>query len=324
MKILKKAHLGFLLAVCIMAPGVASAAYPEQPIKLIVGFPPGGGGDLYGRLIAQEMSKSLGQTVVVENRAGAGGNIAADVVAKAKPDGYTLLLAMSGNFAVAQAVRGASLAYKVPQDFEPIGLILESPIGVFVAHNSPYKSIQDLIAAAKSKSMTYASTGTGGAGHLDMEMVKQASKVNMLHVPYRGSGPAITDMMGGSVDSFLTTASPLIGQVRQKQLRLLAIGSPKRNPALPDVPTFMESGVNVEVEQWYGLAAPARTPPEVVKTLSRHLSMALAAPNVRSVIRKDGAIERDVPMSEFKNYILQDIERYKSVVTPELLKEISP
>lgn len=324
MKILKKAHLGFLLAVCIMAPGVASAAYPEQPIKLVVGFPPGGGGDLYGRLIAQEMSKSLGQTVVVENRAGAGGNIAADVVAKAKPDGYTLLLAMSGNFAVAQAVRGTSLAYKVPQDFEPIGLILESPIGVFVAHNSPYKTIQDLIAAAKGKSMTYASTGTGGAGHLDMEMVKQAAKVNMLHVPYRGSGPAITDMMGGSVDSFLTTASPLIGQVRQKQLRLLAIGSPKRNPALPDVPTFMESGVNVEVEQWYGLVAPARTPPEVVKTLSRHLSMALAAPNVRSVIRKDGAIERDVPMAEFKNYILQDIERYKSVVTPELLKEISP
>ncbi|MET4578417.1 Bug family tripartite tricarboxylate transporter substrate binding protein [Ottowia thiooxydans] len=324
MKILKKAHLGFLLAACIMAPGVASAAYPEQPIKLIVGFPPGGGGDLYGRLVAQEMGKSLGQTVIVENRAGAGGNIAADVVAKAKPDGYTLLLAMSGNFAVAQAVRGTSLAYKVPQDFEPIGLILESPIGVFVAHNSPYKTLQDLIAAAKGKSMTYASTGTGGAGHLDMEMVKQAAKVNMLHVPYRGSGPAITDMMGGSVDSFLTTASPLIGQVRQKQLRLLAIGSPRRNPALPDVPTFMESGVNVEVEQWYGLVAPACTPPEIVKTLSRHLSMALAAPNVRSVIRKDGALERDVPMSEFKNYILQDIERYKSVVTPELLKEISP
>nr|WP_281170576.1 tripartite tricarboxylate transporter substrate binding protein [Ottowia thiooxydans] len=306
-----------------MVTGAALAAYPEQPIKLVVGFPPGGGGDLYGRLIAQEMSKSLGQTVVVENRAGAGGNIAADVVAKSRPDGYTLLLAMSGNFAVAQAVRGTSLSYKVPQDFEPVGLILESPIGVFVAHSSPHKTIQELLTAAKSKPMTYASTGTGGAGHLDMEMVKQAAKVELLHVPYRGSGPAITDMMGGSVDSFLTTASPLIGQVRQKQLRLLAIGSPKRNPALPEVPTFLESGVNVEVEQWYGLVAPARTPPDVIKTLSRHLSMALAAPNVQSVIRKDGAVERDVPTTEFKDYILKDIERYKSVLTPQLLKEIN-
>lgn len=302
----------------------AWAQYPAQPIKLVVGFPPGGGGDLYGRMIANALGKTLGQAVVVENRAGAGGNIAADLVAKARPDGYTLLLAMSGNLAVAPATKAQSIPYKVPEDFAPIGLILEAPHGLFVGHNSRFKTARDVLAAARTQSLTFASTGAGAAAHMGMEMVKQSAGVNMLHVPYKGSGPAITDMIGGQVDSFFATASPLVGQVRQGQLRLLAITGEARSPALPEVPTFKELGVSVPVVQWYGLVAPAGTPAPVLKTLSQHLSKALATPEVRDTIQKDAAMPRDLPLGEFRQFIVDDIARYKAALTPALMKEISP
>lgn len=301
----------------------AFAAYPDQPIKLVIGFPPGGGGDLYGRLIANALSKSLGQTVVADNRTGAGGNIAADMVAKARPDGYTLLLAMSGNLAVAPATRPQSIPYKVPDDFAPIGMILEAPHGLFVAHGSRFKTARELLDAAKTQKLSFASTGAGAAAHMGMEMVVKEAGVEMLHVAYRGSGPAITDMLGGQVDSFFATASPLVNQVRQGQLRLLAITGDKRNPAIPDVPTFKELGVNVPVTQWYGLVAPAGTPEAVVKHLSEHLSRALATPEVRDTIRRDAATERNLPMDAFRSFILEDIARYKTALTPALLKEIS-
>jgi tripartite-type tricarboxylate transporter receptor subunit TctC len=301
----------------------AFAAYPEQPIKLVVGFPPGGGGDLYGRLIATALSKTVGQTVIVDNKPGAGGNIAADMVAKAKPDGYTLLLAMSGNLAVAPATR-PTMTYKAPDDFAPIGLILEAPHGLFVAHNSRFKTAQELLAAAKTQNLTFASTGAGAAAHIGMEMVKQAAGIEMLHVPYKGSGPAITDMLGGQVDTFFATASPLVGQVRQGQLRLLAITGDKRSPAIPDVPTFKELGVNVPVTQWYGLVAPAGTPAPVLKLLSDHLGRALATPEVRDAIRRDAAAERDLRGDAFRRFIVDDIARYRSAMTPALLKEITP
>jgi len=314
--------LSALGAVSFAAP--AMAAYPDQPIKLVVGFPPGGGGDLYGRMIAQALSKTVGQNVVVENKAGAGGNIAADIVAKSRPDGYTLLLAMSGNLAVSAATKPQSIPYKVPDDFAPIGLLLEAPHGLFVAHNSRFKTAQEYLAAAKDGKLTFASTGTGAAAHMGMEMVKQAAGLEILHVPYKGSGPAITDMLGGQVDSFFATAPPLVGQVRQGQLRLLAITGDKRNPAIPDVPTFKELGLNIPVTQWYGLAAPAGTPEPVIKHLAEHLSKALATSEVRDAIRRDAALERDLSQAEFTKFIIDDIERYKKAITPELLKEISP
>jgi len=313
-----------LCALAALAALPAMAAYPEQPVKIVVGFPPGGGGDLYGRMIANALGKTLGQSVIVENRAGAGGNIAADIVAKARPDGYTLLLAMSGNLAVAPATKPHSIPYKVPEDFAPIGLILEAPHGLFVGHNSRFGSAKEVLAAARTGKLTFASTGTGAAAHIGMEMVKQSAGVEMLHVPYKGSGPAITDMLGGQVDSFFATASPLVGQMRQGQLKLLAITGDARSPAIPDVPTFRELGVNVPVTQWYGLVAPAGTPEPVVRTLSEHLSRALATPEVRDAIRKDAANERDLPTDKFRQFILDDIARYKGALTPALMKEISP
>ncbi|MDR7094887.1 tripartite tricarboxylate transporter substrate binding protein [Hydrogenophaga laconesensis] len=319
----RRAALAFLALLGMGAAAPAFAAYPDQPIKLVIGFPPGGGGDLYGRLIANELGKSLGQTIVVDNRTGAGGNIAADLVAKARPDGYTLLLAMSGNLAVAPATRPQSIPYKVPDDFAYVGMILEAPHGLFVAQASRFKTARELLDAARTQKLSFASTGAGAAAHMGMEMVVKEAGIQMLHVPYRGSGPAITDMIGGQVDSFFATASPLISQVRQGQIRLLAITGDKRNPAIPDVPTFKELGVNVPVTQWYGLVAPAGTPEPVVRKLSEHLSRVLATPEVRDAIRRDAATERDLGTAAFRKFILEDIERYKGALTPELLKEIS-
>ena len=302
----------------------ALAAYPEQPVKLIIGFPPGGGGNLYGRLIAAEMSKTLGQQMIVENRPGAGGNIAADLVAKAKPDGYTLLLAMSGNLAVAPATRPQAIPYKSPDDFAPIGLILEAPHGLFVGKDSRFMTAKALLAEAAGGKLSFASTGTGAAAHIGMEMVKQDAGIDMLHVPYKGSGPAIIDLQGGQIDSFFATASPLVGQVRQGQLRLLAITGEYRSPAIPDVPTFKELGVKVPVTQWYGLVAPAGTPAEALAHLSEHLARALAAPEVREAITRDAASQRDLRGAAFQAFITEDIARYKAALTPALLKQISP
>lgn len=318
----RRAAIAATLGLAALAGGQAQAAFPERPITLVVGFPPGGGGDLYGRLVATAMGKTLGQTVIVENRPGAGGNIAAGLVAKAAPDGYTILLAMSGNLAVSPALKPQSLPYKVPDDFAPIGLILEAPHGLFVATPSRFKTAREVIDAAKQRELTFASTGTGGAAHIGMETIKELGHLKLLHVPYKGSGPAITDMLGGQIDMFFATASPLVPQVQQGQLRVLALTGRQRSPILPEVPTFKELGIDMTMTQWYGLAAPAGTPPAVVKTLSEHLSRALADPAVQNTIRKDAAMERDLPMDQFKQYIVEDIANYRKAATPDLLKQI--
>ena len=318
----RRAALVATLGLAALAGGQAQAAFPERPITLVVGFPPGGGGDLYGRLIATAMGKTLGQTVIVENRPGAGGNIAAGLVAKAAPDGYTILLAMSGNLAVSPALKPQSLPYKVPDDFAPIGLILEAPHGLFVATPSHFKTAREVIDAARQKELTFASTGTGGAAHIGMETIKELGHLKLLHVPYKGSGPAITDMLGGQIDMFFATASPLVPQVQQGQLRVLALTGRQRSPILPDVPTFKELGIDMTMTQWYGLAAPAGTPPAVLKVLSEHLSRALADPTVQNTIRKDAAMERDLPLDQFKQYILEDIANYRKAATPDLLMQI--
>jgi tripartite-type tricarboxylate transporter receptor subunit TctC len=306
------------LAIAMAAP--ARAAYPETTIKLVVGFPPGGGGDTYARLVAEHMQRSMGKTLVVENKPGAGGNLAADNVAKAKPDGHTLLYAMSGNVALAPVMRGDKLPYKTPDDFTLIGSAVEAPHGLFVAANSRYRSANEFFAAAKTEGLSFASTGAGGAAHIGMEMVLKAAQVKVLHVPYRGSGPAITDLIGGQVDSFFATAPPVMGQVKGGKLRLLAITGEQRNPSLPDVPTFKELGIPVVVTQWYGLAAPAGTPAEVVEYLSTHLSKALASAEFKAAVRQDGAVEIDRPKAAFRQYVLDDIATYRKAVTPELIK----
>ncbi|MDP2004322.1 MAG: tripartite tricarboxylate transporter substrate binding protein [Rubrivivax sp.] len=302
----------------------ALAAYPEAQIKIIVGFPPGGGGDTYGRLIAEHMGRSMGKTIVVDNKPGAGGNLAADAVAKAKPDGYTLLFAMSGNVALAPVLRGDKLPYKSPDDFVMIGTAVEAPHGLFVAASSKFQTAQQFFEAARGGKLSFASSGMGGSAHITMEMVVQAAKVNMLHVPYRGTGPAITDLIGGQVDSFFATAPPVMGQVKGGRVRLLAISGESRNPSMPGIPTLKEIGIPVVLTQWYGLAAPAGTPPEVVDFLSHHLSQALASKEFQQTVRMDGAVEVDRPKEKFRQFLLEDIATYRRGLTPELLKTVAP
>ena len=309
---------GTFVAAALLA-SLAHAAYPEQPIKLVIGFPPGGGGDLYGRTIANELARRIGQPVVVDNRVGAGGNIAAEVVAKAKPDGYTLLLAMSGNMGSSPAIR-SNLTYKVPGDFEPISQLVETPFGLMVSATSKIRSIEDFVAVARQGKLTYASTGTGGASQIVMEMVKQQAGLDILHVPYKGSGPAITDLLGGQVDSFFAPYTPLMGQINGGKMRLLAVSSARRVPSMPNVPTLKESGIDVTMTQWYGLAAPAGTPKEVLETLTRHVKAALQTPAVLQVYRNDGAQESTLSGAAFRDFIVRDIANYRRVVERGNLK----
>jgi tripartite-type tricarboxylate transporter receptor subunit TctC len=299
--------------------GLAHAVYPEQPIKLVVGFPPGGGGDLYGRTIANELAKYLGQPVIVDNKAGAGGTIAAEVVAHAKPDGYTLLLAMSGNMASGPAIR-PNLPYKVPDDFIPISQLVVTPFGLMISSTSKIHTIQEYIAVARQGKMTYASTGAGGAAQIVMEMVKQQGNLDILHIPYKGSGPALNDLIGGQVDSFLAPYTPLMGQINGGKLRLLAVSSAKRVPSMPNVPTLKESGIDVTMTQWYGLAAPAGTPKVVIDTIARHVKTALQQPAVLRVYRADGAQESTLSGDAFRDFIVRDLANYKGAIERGNLK----
>jgi tripartite-type tricarboxylate transporter receptor subunit TctC len=308
-----------LAAVLTGITAMAQAAYPEGPVKLVIGFPPGGGGDLYGRALANELTKLLGQPIVVDNKAGAGGNIAAETVARAKPDGYTLLLAMSGNLATAPAMRPA-LTYKVPGDFEFISALVETPYGLMVSANSKIHTIEEFVAAARPGKLSYASTGTGGAAQIVMEMVKQQAKLDILHVPYKGSGPALTDLFGGQVDSFFAPYTPLMGQINGGKLRLLAVSTAKRVPNMPDVPTLKESGIDVVMTQWYGLAAPAGTPKDVLDVLTRQVKAALAQPAVLQIYRADGAQESMLTGDAFREFVVRDIGNYKRAVERGNLK----
>ncbi|MCJ0764002.1 Bug family tripartite tricarboxylate transporter substrate binding protein [Variovorax terrae] len=313
-------HGAALLTTCLgLLAGAAHAAYPEQPVRLVVGFPPGGGGDLYGRTLASALGKHLGQTMIVDNKAGAGGNIAAETVARARPDGYTLILAMSGNLGSAPAIR-PSLPYKVPEDFVPIAQLVETPFGLMVGSNSKIKTVQEYVAAAKGGKLTYASTGTGGAAQIVMEMVKQQAGLDILHIPYKGSGPALNDLYGGLVDSFFAPYTPLMGQIVGGKLRLLAVSTAKRVAAMPNVPTLKESGIDVVMTQWYGLAAPAGTPKDVVDTLSRAVKAALQDPELIKVYRADGAQESTLAGDAFRSFIVKDIANYKRAVERGNLK----
>jgi tripartite-type tricarboxylate transporter receptor subunit TctC len=308
-------------ATCLLGLTTAASAngYPEQPIRLLIGFPPGGGGDLYGRTIANELGKHIGKPLVVENKPGAGGNIAAELMTQAKPDGYTLLLAMSGNLGSAPAIRN-NLTYKVPDDFVFISQLVETPYGLVVSGDSKIKTIQDYITTAKGGQLSYASTGTGGAAQIVMEMVKQQGNLDVLHVPYKGSGPVMTDLMSGLVGSFFAPYTPLMGQINSGKLRVLAVSSEKRVPSMPNVPTLKESGIDVVMTQWYGLVAPKGTPQPIIDKITQAVKQAMQTPEVQRVYRADGAQESTLTGAAFREFVLKDIANYKRGVERGNLK----
>ena len=295
--------------------GFAQTAYPTKPITLVVTYPPGGGADAMARLIAPKMGEALGQTVVVENRAGASGQIGAAAVAKANPDGYTLMLDAS-SFSV-----NPSLYPKLPYDslkaFQPVGVVALFPNVVLVNANFPAKNMAELTAAArKSKdAVSYASSGNGSAQHLAGALFESAAKVDMIHVPYKGGGPALNDVIGGQVPLFFGNLASTLQHVQSGKLKALAVTSDKRSPILPDVPTLGESGLKgTEIYEWNAVFAPANTPEPVMKRLAAAFQQALDAPEVKArVAQLGGELQKGSP-EQARTFIEQQINLWGRVV----------
>jgi tripartite-type tricarboxylate transporter receptor subunit TctC len=268
---MKRILLCFLLAAAAAVPALAqSPTFPSRPIRILCPFPPGGGVDITARAIANELAKQLGQPVTVENKPGAGGNIAAAEAAKAAPDGHTLLLTLNALHAISPVLY-AKLPFDAVKDFAWVTPLVQFNNVLVVAAASPARSVQELIALAKSQpaKLTFASSGNGTNIHLTGELFKSLAGIDIQHVPYKGSAPAMTDLLGGQVTMMFETIPAAIAQIRSGKLRALGVTGAKRSPLFPDVPSIAESGLpGFEVQSWYGLVAPAATPADIVSRLN--------------------------------------------------------
>ncbi|TMH73701.1 MAG: tripartite tricarboxylate transporter substrate binding protein, partial [Betaproteobacteria bacterium] len=295
-------------------------SYPAKPVTTVVGFEPGGGTDTTARIVAPVLGELLGQQVVVENRAGAGGNIAVDYAAKAAPDGYTLVLANVGALAVNPHI--LKTPYDPLKDLVPVSMAAVFANVLVVQPTLPVKSVQDFVKLARQKpGMTYASSGIGGAGHLAGELLKGMAKIDMTHVPYKGGGPAMQGFLGGQVDSFFATPISSISQIRSGRARPIATTGSKRAALMPDVPTVAESGFpGYEALNWYGYLAPAKTPKEIVDRLSRDIGRALANPQVVAALNKTGVEPLAMTPEEFGRYIEREYHTWGKVVKEAHIK----
>jgi tripartite-type tricarboxylate transporter receptor subunit TctC len=304
------------ITACVGAPAaMAQAAYPTKPITLVVTYPPGGGADAMARLIGPKMGEALGQSVVIENKPGAGGQIGAAAVAKAAPDGYTLMLDAS-SFSV-----NPSLYPKLPYDsakaFQAVGVIALFPNVVLVNANFPAKNIAELIGAAgKSKNaVSFASSGNGSAQHLAGALFESAAKVDMVHVPYKGGGPALNDVIGGQVPLFFGNLASTLQHVQSGKLRALAVTSGTRSSILPDVPTLSESGLRgTEIYEWNAVFAPANTPEPVLKKLAAAFQQALESPDVKARIAQLGGEIQKANPEQAKKFIDQQTSLWQRVI----------
>jgi tripartite-type tricarboxylate transporter receptor subunit TctC len=315
----KSVQILFALAACIVASALpndaALAGYPDRIVKIVVPFAPGGGTDTVARTLAQEMAKDLGQSVIIENKPGAGTLIGTQSVATSDPDGYTLLV---GTFANAvNPSLNAKLPYDPHKDFAPVALVARSFNIVVVNAKSPYRSIADLIAAAKAEpdKLSYGTYGTGTSAHLAGELFKSLAKVNLTTVPYKGAAPAITDLLGGQIQVMFTTVASAASLIESGQLRALAVTSAERSPAFPDVPTVAEAGVSgYSAESWYGLFAPAKTPPEIIDRLNKAAATAVKAEAFKKLSVNEGLVMVASPPAELDRYFRGEEERWRKVI----------
>ncbi len=290
--------------------------FPNKPIRIVVTVPPGGAADFIARVVGTKLSQHLGVPVLVENRAGASGTIAAGFVAQAEPDGYTLLQNSITTHGIGPYVF-TKLPYDSFKDFAPITLLSTLPLIMTVNTALPATSIEEFIALAKAKpgQMSFASSGNGGAPHLAGELLKTAAEFDMLHVPYKGSGPAVVDLASGRVQVMIDAAPSLLPHIQSGKLRALAAAGAKRNPLLPNVPTFAERGIKgMEVYLWYGMLAPAATPPVVVSRLNAALRKVLDAPDVQQRFAEQGAQPAGDTAEKFTAFMREDYQRWGAVI----------
>jgi tripartite-type tricarboxylate transporter receptor subunit TctC len=305
-----------LAALFFFATLAFAQPYPSKPIRLIVPFPPGGPTDIVGRMVAQKIAEEVGQAVVVENRAGAGGTVGSTAAAQAAADGYTLLYGSTSTLAIAPSLY-SKLAYEPLKAFAPISLVSRGPILAAVNAGVPAKTLGEFIELARKHpgKFAYGSAGSGTPPHLAGELFKTVAGVDLLHVPYKGGAPAINDLVGGQVHAIFEGQVALIPHLQSGKVHALAITGAKRNPTLPDVPTFAEAGLpQYDAHFWSGLVAPAGTPEEAIGVLNRVLVKALAAPEMRETLSRYGLEPAGTSPQEFRKFIAGEIERWAAVV----------
>ena len=310
------------ITVCFANPSLAQSNYPNRPIRLVIPFTPGGVTDTSGRFIAEQLSLKLGQQVIADNRPGASGNIGTQMVATAEPDGYTLLLGFDGTLTI-----NPSLFDKVPfdsvKDFAPIGKIGDA-ILILVANNDfPGKTLADVIAISKKdpNGLSYGTSGAGGTPHIAGELLKQKTGANLLHIPYKGGGQALTDLLGGNIPLVYTAVAGANLYVKSGRVKAIAVSSAKRSPSLPDVPTFIEGGVkDFEINSWVGLLAPAKTPKPLIAKLNQALNEILNSPEGRDKLLAMGIVPAPGTPEKFAEQIKGDLIRIAPIVKAAQIK----
>jgi len=306
-----------LPAFCIGAMGVASAqTYPAKPVRVIIAYPPGGGVDFVGRLLAQKLTESWGQQVLVDSRAGGGGNIGTQIASKAPADGYTLLLSPLGPLVINPSLF-SKLPFDPARDFDPVTTVI-SALNLLVVHPSlPVKSVKELIALAKAKpgQLKFASSSHGNTDHLAGELFKSMTGVNMLHVPYKGGAPATMDLIAGQVEVFFGPLQNVAPHIQAGKLRSLAATSAKRWPSMPDLPTIAESGVpGFEVDNWYGLLTPVKAPKEIIASLNADVGKVLQLPDVKERLASNGMIPFPSSPEQFAAHMKVETAKWAKVV----------
>jgi tripartite-type tricarboxylate transporter receptor subunit TctC len=299
--------------------------YPNRPVRLILPYTPGGGTDLIARPLAEKLSGNLGQQVIIDNRGGANGNIGMELVAKASPDGYTLVLALTAQLAINPAFY-PKLSYDPARDYAPITLLGTSPYLLTVNPSLPVKSVKELIALAKAKpgQLTFATSGTGGIPHLAGELLKSMAGIDMVHVPYKGGGPALVDVIGGQVHMNFAVIPVAMTHVRTGRLRAIAVTGAKRFPGIPDVPTISETLPGYAISTWFGVLAPARTPRPVVDRLNREIVTVLAHPDMRANQLANGFEPIGSTPDQLAQYIRSEIVKWAKVVKESGVKPDKP
>ncbi|WP_442909599.1 tripartite tricarboxylate transporter substrate binding protein [Hydrogenophaga sp.] len=309
---------GLCLSLAAMA-GAARAEFPERAVRIIVPFAPGGGTDLIARTLGLGMAKELGQPVVIENKPGAGTVIGTDIAAKSPPDGYTLVLATLAHAVNPSLI--AKLPYANETAFAAVSLVGRGPNVLVVRPDSPYKTVKDIVDAVKSgKKLTYASQGNGTSAHLAGEMFTNLTKIELLHIPYRGAGPAMTDLRGGQVDLFFGTAAAVSSFIDQGTLRAIAVTTPEPSPAFKGVPTVAATVPGYAVESWYGFFVPAGTPAPVIAKLNASIKKAAQSPEFVQKVEQEGLVITASDPAEFDRYVKAEEARWRKVVKENNLK----
>ena len=305
------------LTGALFLPAIARAqeAWPTRSIRLISPFPPGGAADVLARNLSEELTPVLRQSVVVENRTGAGGSVGTEATVRSTPDGYTIMMGSTGPLAINPAL--LRLNYEPARDLVPVAMVA-TVASVLVAHPSvPARTLQEVLAMARARpgEINFGSSGTGSAQHLFMELLRQMARVDMAHIPYRGTGPAMVDLIGGRLNMMFDTTPTALPHIRDGRVRAIAVTTPRRDPALPDVPTISESGVpGYEGIGWYGLVAPVGTPPAIVERLNREVNAALGREAFRARLLAQGTEPAPMTAEEFGRFIATDRERWTRVI----------